>query len=242
MIEYRPIVGEPDIEDGKYLVSSLGDVIKASTMNALAKQRTNRGYYFVCLNGTPKLVHRLVAKAFIPNDHPEKTQVNHKNGNKLDNTVDNLEWVTPSENIIHAYENNLIKVSACENAPKATITNEQAKIICMLLLQHNGNSRLVSQICHDDFKFEASNQIIQQIKHKVSWREISDEWFDDKTFKSWHLSDEEIEHICSLLVDNDMNVSTVHMILIEEGHHINRQNIYAIKKKIAHSDISDKYF
>ena len=242
MIEYRPIVGEPNIEDGKYLVSSLGDVIKANTMNALSKNCTNRGYYFVKLDGIPKTIHRLVAKAFIPNDYPEKTQVNHKNGNKLDNTVDNLEWVTAQENIIHAYKNDLMKVPSCENSCHSTITNEQARIICMLLLQHNGNSRLVSQICHDDFKFEASNQIIQQIKHKVSWREISDEWFGDKTFKSWHLSDEEIEHICALLVDNDMNVPKVHMILMEEGYHINKQNVYTIKKKISHSDISDKYF
>lgn len=59
---------------------------------------------------TTHLVSRLIAQTFIPN--PEnKDYVNHKNGNPLDNSVENLEWVTRSENIRHAFKNGLLQTN-----------------------------------------------------------------------------------------------------------------------------------
>lgn len=70
------------------------------------KPRLDKGYVNIMLNEKNYPIHRLVAIQFIPN--PEnKELVNHKDGNKLNNHVDNLEWVTHSENVQHAYDTDL---------------------------------------------------------------------------------------------------------------------------------------
>ena len=79
---------------------------KTTKSHPMKIQTNNRGYKFVCFKekGERKnlLVHRLVGVAFLSN--PEnKSEINHKDGNPSNNNVDNLEWVTPSENRKHAY-------------------------------------------------------------------------------------------------------------------------------------------
>lgn len=106
-----------------YTVNELGQVSSKDRMivtidgksyfrkgKLLKPKKHKDGYLFVTLT-KEKIkknfyVHRLVAEAFIPN--PEnKPQVNHINGNKTDNTISNLEWVTNAENSRHAYNNGL---------------------------------------------------------------------------------------------------------------------------------------
>ena len=63
------------------------------------KQYMNHGYLMIVINGTSKQIHRIVAEQFIENSDPiKKIQVDHINRNKLDNSIENLRWVTPSEN------------------------------------------------------------------------------------------------------------------------------------------------
>jgi hypothetical protein len=90
-----------------YGVTRDGRVYSFRSKRFLSLNVSARGYVQVKLGkGTFYLVHRLVAEAFIPNPHC-KPQVNHVDGNKKNNCVENLEWATPSENTRHAYAHGL---------------------------------------------------------------------------------------------------------------------------------------
>lgn len=106
MEQWRKVEGY----NGRYLVSTDGRVKSSKSGRILTQGITHRGYMKVHLCDSDKernvFVHRLVAEAFIPN--PEnKPQVNHIDGNKLNNNVENLEWSTPLENVRHSWKNGL---------------------------------------------------------------------------------------------------------------------------------------
>lgn len=119
--------------EGLYQVSNLGRVKSLITNKIKTQYNCNSGYLRVGLFKNYKrenaLVHRLVAKTFIKNELNKK-QVNHIDGNKSNNVVTNLEWVTPSENLIHAYKIGLQKPSNIQKeAVRKTGIRNSIKII-----------------------------------------------------------------------------------------------------------------
>jgi len=87
-------------EDGKIFSSVIGrDGGKLKQRKTCFNKK--RGYDYIRVATGNYIVHRLVAKAFVPNPD-NKPHVNHKDGNKRNNCASNLEWVTPKENIHHA--------------------------------------------------------------------------------------------------------------------------------------------
>lgn len=112
------------LPDG-YMVSNYGRVLSKSreimrsnnvpkkvAAKILSTQVNQNGYACVTIREPSKpkrtfRVHRLVAMAFIPNDKPASSLINHKDGNKLNNHVSNLEWCDHSANLDHAYQTGL---------------------------------------------------------------------------------------------------------------------------------------
>lgn len=98
---WKPIAGY----ENYYEVSNTGFIRSIKRSKLLQQAANHRGYFRVALSkdGVSKqvTVHRVVAEIFIPNPENKPT-INHKNGIKTDNRVENLEWATYSENMIHS--------------------------------------------------------------------------------------------------------------------------------------------
>ena len=164
--------------EGFYQVSNLGRVKslerfvngkfagnKSFKKSVMLKQCYYGQFYYnvqLNINGHHKTiaVHRLVAKAFIPNPENKK-QVNHIDGNKLNNNVKNLEWATSKENINHAYQIGLSK-SEGTNHYLSKLNKEDVLFI--------RNSDLPNRELSN--KYGVSMSCVQRIKRRERYKNI----------------------------------------------------------------------
>jgi hypothetical protein len=125
--EWRDVVGN----DGYYKVSNHGRVVgkKGTILNPYITgkgYKTGDGYSTVKINRRNQKVHRMVAEAFIPNPSG-LPQVNHRDGDKSNNFVNNLEWCTPSDNAQHAIKAGLF--ASGEKSPFSKLTYKDVEEI-----------------------------------------------------------------------------------------------------------------
>jgi hypothetical protein len=174
--DWRPISGYL----GQYEVSNFGNVRSAPKLvshwrggtrlraGRILKGRVARGYLMVTLyNGAGEseqiAVHRLVASTFLANPL-QKKQVNHKDGNKKNNNVENLEWATPSENVTHAFRTGL-RNSKGENCTNAALSTSDVIEIRRRLSAGETCRRIA-----DDYP--VTDRAISRIKRRVVWSHI----------------------------------------------------------------------
>ncbi len=125
-----------------YLISEDGKIWSNKTNKYISQRVGSKGYYIVNLSIDGKCktfqVHRLVALTFIenPNNLPI---INHKDGNKLNNSIENLEWCTYSDNTLHALKNNLFHPAKGKNTKFGRFSEEEIRKI--RYLNKNGYSQ-----------------------------------------------------------------------------------------------------
>ena len=152
---WKPISGF----EGLYEVSNMGRVRSLRRNIVISARKREKDGYVTCnlsKEGSVKckLVHRLVAETFIPNKE-SKPEVNHIDGNKQNNSIKNLQWVTASENQRHSIEIGLRKGSRLQNGGSVLLTKEiNDKINSIVSLTGKAKWEIVDELLTKSLKEE----------------------------------------------------------------------------------------
>lgn len=214
-----------------YMVSNVGE-IRGKRGNILRKDKLDVGYYRIngYHNNPIKLsIHREVAKAFIPN--PEnKPMVNHINGNKLCNWVENLEWVTHQENMRHAVETNLIDLKGTRH-PENVYSEKQIIDACHML--SDKSNRLID--------IERSTGINRSILYSIrtgrSWSHISSKYGLSVPRRQKEFDPEDIRLACIMLSDPEISYDKIY----ETTTIPPRTLLKIVKRSRKYKDLAEKY-
>lgn len=170
---WKPINFIPNLQEW-YYVSNYGRVYSRFTDSLIKPGNRRDGYLIVLLrtkdnSAIAPVIHRLVMMAHKPIANPDDFHVNHIDGIKTHNIITNLEWVTRSENMLHAYHTGLKNPG---EAIHFAILNETiVREICRLLEQ-NYYPTEISRILN----LEGHVSLISEIKRRKNWKHISKDY------------------------------------------------------------------
>lgn len=155
-----------------YLATDDGHIYSEHLKRNISEYFDKDGYKKVRLSngdGTRKVfsVHRLILETFNPNPNSDKLQVNHKDGDKTNNALSNLEWVTCKENVNHAYNLGLYSNIGDNNNGEHKLCTAQVLEIIDLLLKNKMTIQAIAD------KFGVSKHAIECIKYKKTWKHLT---------------------------------------------------------------------
>lgn len=212
-----------------YMISNCGNVYHKALGRLVSLGISTSGYWcypFATDHGAVTTqIHRLEMVIFNYIPGCEYLDVNHKNGNKLDNHLYNMEWMTRQENIIHSYRIGLHVLG--EDSPLAKITNDDAIKICELLQLGYGPKEISEMI-------GIRREIIQSIKNRDTWTHISCNYIFPEQRKSKSFSDEDVNAMCKFFSSNDIGNLTIKdyckIALVDIGLETTNKNVDSARK------------
>lgn len=215
-----------------YFVDTCGNVY-GKTVGILKPSVSRKGYLRVTLSVFGKqtcyAVHRLVATIFIPNplDLPE---VNHIDGDKTNNTIENLEWVSPKDNKKHAME--VLGHGYGETHSQATISTQQVIEICTMIQDKLRTIDIAEKVGVDLDK-------IRSIKKGRAWKHISKDFTFPKGISDHGMSDSTFLWICHML---EKGVTSSNIIrAYTGGRHLSLQTIGNIRSRKTRAYLSEGF-
>lgn len=158
----------------KYLIDEEGNIWSPYKKDFLSPSPTKKGYYRIVLQTTEGKktfqLHRLVLETFNPIDNSKEMEVNHIDGDKSNNKLENLEWCIGSFNVRHCLETGLKIPARGEQVGSNKLTEKEVMEICELLKNSNLSLREIGE------KYQVSRYCIHDIKRKKSWSWLTENY------------------------------------------------------------------
>ena len=176
------------------------------------------------------LIHRLLAEHFVHNPDPDTlVQVNHIDGDKLNNKIENLEWVTAGDNQRHAYETGLKTIPIGEANGRSILSDQEVIEIYNRLLAGESNISVAKA-------YGVERTTIFGIKCKKNWqyltKDLPDIFIKEKPDK---LTEEKVHEVCKLLVEKVKHQE------IADRLNVSKHQVADISRKRCFKHISDQY-
>lgn len=151
---------------GAYILYSDGRVFKKKWGKFMTGSPNSDGYILISINSKLVKLHTLIIEAFKDKPISEKRlQVNHKNGIKTDNRIENLEWCTQSENILHAFRTGLNKPHLGSKNGWSKLNEDNVREIKKKILSKQTQTSIAKE-------YNVTVQCINLIKRGKNWGHI----------------------------------------------------------------------
>lgn len=226
-----------------YFISKEGFIKNKKTGNEFLGSADKNGYLRVSLkrkDGAIKTykVHRLVMIVFKSISNPESMQVNHIDGVKTNNSLENLEWCTCQENIAHAIDNRLIHKN------RAIITEQECRTICEMLQDAYAPNMIAQKLYPDEV--DRYQQIIFDIKRQKNWTDISCDYDLDVEYKygskfKSNYTIWQIEQVCEFVAEGKANTEIYSEIFNDYSKSLS-DLVSGIRNGNKYANVSRHYF
>lgn len=211
-----------------WAVSADGVVKNLKTGNLYQPKVGSHGYYIV----SKHLLHRMIGTLYI--DNPENLPViNHKDSNKLNNSLDNLEWCTQQHNTIHARDAGRLSLNCVygEDSNLAKFSDDVIHSVCMDIVNGHRNIDIAK-------KYNMVPEYVKALRAKKSRVAITSQ-YDMRPTNKKSVSDATVEWICRCIC---LGVSPKEIVEAAKNSKVTADLIKNIRRKSSYKNISDKYF